>query len=459
MKIAHILHLYNRASFGITPSRLSGMEALSRKQIVDDLFKASATPRPIEMDLTIFEPLLEKGYRSLKGARRKELNKRAREKTRELNALWIDRMTGASDALRERMTLFWANVFVCRENSVWFALKYNNTLRSHALGNFRDMAKAVSREPAMMKYLNLNQNVKGSPNENFARELMELFTLGTGHYSENDIRESARAFTGYAFQRNGDFYIRPRKHDEGTKEFFDNTGNFDGDDILDMIVQKEQCAHFICDKLYREFVNPTVNQKQLDEITAVFYEGYDIKNVLRHIFMADWFYDEGNMGSRIKSPVELLVGIKKTVPVQFEKTKQLLFVQKIMGQVLLYPPNVAGWKGDKSWIDANSLVFRLNLPASLFNGAVINYAEKGEFEDSFEAYYKKKKNRKTALKTQVSWEAFDGEYGKLSRRELKQFLLAPKIDGDTAAYLDNLEDQGNREFCLQLMSLPEYQLC
>tara|TARA_Y100000815_G_scaffold144095_1_gene130390 strand:- start:2467 stop:3708 length:1242 start_codon:yes stop_codon:yes gene_type:complete len=413
----------------------------------------------MKMDLSVFKPMLDKDYKSIKGPQRKQLAKLARDKTRELNTLWIDRMVNTSEDLRERMTLFWANVFVCRENNVWFALRYNNLLRKHALGNFRDFTKAVSREPAMMKYLNLNQNVKESPNENFARELMELFTLGVGNYTEEDIKQSARAFTGYAYQRKGTFYIKPRAHDEGDKKFLGKTGNFKGDDIIDLILEKKECAHFICDKLYREFVNPTANIVHLAEITDVFYRDYDISEVLRHIFMSDWFYDEINIGSRIKSPIELLVGINRTVPVQFEKPRQLLFIQKVMGQVLLYPPNVAGWKGDKSWIDANSLVFRLNLPSALFNGAVINYAEKGEFEDSFEEYYDKKKSRKTALKTKVGWIAFDNEYGSLKRKELKQFLLAPKVDDDTESYLDNLENLGNREYCLQLMSLPEYQLC
>ncbi len=136
------------------------------------------------------------------------------------------------------MTLFWANVFVCRDNNILHIHQYNNVLRENSLGDFRGFVKAISKEPSMIKYLNLKQNVKKKPNENFARELMELFTLGVGNYKEEDIKESARAFTGYSFNKKGDFILRDKRHDTGSKTFFDKTGNFNGDDIIDIILNK-----------------------------------------------------------------------------------------------------------------------------------------------------------------------------------------------------------------------------
>ena len=166
------------------------------------------------------------------------------------------------------------------------------------------------------------------------------------------------------------------------------TGNFDGEDIIDIILEQKQCARFICGKVYTYFVNPTINEKHLEKLTNLFYKDYDIKKLMQYVFNSDWFYNGDNIGVKIKSPIELLIGINQIVPVEFQKQKQLLYLQKLMGQILLDPPNVAGWKEDKAWIDPNTLMLRLKLPSLLLNNAIINLDEKGEFEDSFEDYYK-----------------------------------------------------------------------
>ena len=311
----------------------------------------------------------------------------------------------------------------------------------------------------MSKYLNNRQNVKESPNENFARELMELFTLGVGNYTEKDIKESARAFSGWSFKNNGDFFLRKQKHDYEEKTFFGKTGHFNGDDIIDIILEQKQCAKFICTKVYKYFVNPNVDQDRLEEITTLFYKEYNIEKLMQHIFTSDWFYNEENIGAKIKSPIELLVGIHKVVPVTFNKKKQLHYLQKMMGQVLLYPDNVSGWKGDKNWIDSNTLMFRMKLPSLLLNNAIINLEEKGAFEDSFEAYYKKEKNRNKFLNVTQKWEQFEKEYGHLKPDELRKMIVIPKIDKDTKGLISNLEVKSNKEYCIQLMSIPEYQLC
>ena len=143
----------------------------------------------------------------------RKLRQKSRKKVRDLNHLWIDRLTDQSCMLREKMTLFWANIFVCRDNHIFHIQHYNNTLRENALGNFRSFVKAIAKEASMSKYLNNSQNKKQRPNENFARELMEIFTLGVGNYTEEDIKESARAFTGWSFKVNGDFTVRKKQHD------------------------------------------------------------------------------------------------------------------------------------------------------------------------------------------------------------------------------------------------------
>lgn len=462
VKQKHVQHLYSRAGFGIGYNQFQALQSKSKSAIVSELFLNAEKVEPLQLDLSEFkELLLPKKYSKSKmmdGAFR-ALNKKSREKVKELNYAWIDRMVNPSSVLNEKMTLFWANVFVCRDNTIWHIQQYNNTLRANALGNFKDFVKAIAKEPSMSKYLNNRQNVKQSPNENFARELMELFTLGVGNYTEQDIKESARAFTGWSFKRNGAFFLRSRKHDYGEKTFLGKTGNFNGDDIIDIILEQKQCAKFICEKIYRYFVNPRINEAHLEELTELFYKDYDIKKLMHHIFSSDWFYDEKNIGVKIKSPIELFIGIQNIVPIAFQKKKQLLYLQKIMGQTLLDPPNVAGWKQDRYWIDGNTLMVRMKLAALLLNNAIINVGVKGEFEDSFEAYYNKERKKNKFLKVSSNWDDFYNTYGDLSHEELKNLLIVSNIDKDTEQFLEELSTKDIKEYMIQLMSLPEYQLC
>ena len=459
----HIQHLYWRASFGIDVKQIKSLKSTSKLKIVSKLIADSTEFKNLELDLSEFDEIKYKTNKELRGKfSEEELQKfknRRNKKVRDLNYAWIDKLGESKALLREKMTLFWANVFVCRDNDIFFIQNYNNTLRKNALGDFRVFVKEVAKQPSMLKYLNNKQNKKKKPNENFARELMELFTLGVGNYTEQDIQESARAFTGWSYKNNGDFYLQKSQHDFDEKTFFGQTGNFDGDDIIDIILEQKQCARFICDKVYRYFINPKVDEKRLEEITNIFYKDYNISTLMEYIFTSKWFYDDENIGVKIKSPIELLVGIQKVVPVTFDKKQQLNYLQKMMGQTLLYPDNVAGWKGGKSWIDSNTLMFRMKLPSLLLNNAVINLEEKGEFEDSFGQYYKVQKQRNKYLKITKNWESFDNKYQDLTAEELKDFLILSKLDKDTATFLENLEIKSNRNFCVQLMSIPEYQLC
>jgi uncharacterized protein (DUF1800 family) len=463
MKSTHIQHLYSRAGFGLFPSELQKLRSHSKESILSELFSKSEMMEPLELNLSEFNVLLHdnamKGMKKIDDKALRKLQQNSREKIKELNYAWLDRLRDSDSVFREKMTLFWANVFVCQDNAIWHIQQYNNTLREHALGDFRAFVKAIAREPSMSKYLNNRQNVKESPNENFARELMELFTLGEGNYTEQDIKESARAFTGWSFKQDGQFFLRKLKHDYGTKTFLGKTGEFDGDDIIDMILEQKQCARFICSKIYCYFVNPEISESHLKEITEVFYKDYDIKKLMQYIFSSEWFYDQKNIGVKIKSPVELLVGIQKIVPLEFQIPKQLLYLQKMMGQILLNPPNVAGWKQNRNWIDGNTLMFRMKLASLLLNNAVINLEEKGEFEDTFEAYYAKEKASKRFLKTTKNWEIFNKEYNSLSPAQLKESLIIASIDKDTEAFLDKLSIRSNRDYFIQLMSIPEYQLC
>jgi uncharacterized protein (DUF1800 family) len=457
MNRKELQHLYWRAGFGIHPKTLGSINN-DRDIIVNKLFENSKTITPLSVDLSYLDgvkPIDLKNYPKLA----QEIRDKGKKKILELNYSWIKRLIHPNELLRERMTLFWANHFVCRDRNPKHAQQYNNTLRHFALGNFRDFVKAISKEAAMLKYLNGKQNRKNRPNENFARELMELFTLGEAQYSERDIKESARAFTGYNHDFEGGFVFKQFQHDTENKLFFKNIGKYDGDDIIDIILENKQCARFISEKIYRYFVNPILNKEHINKMTDVFYKDYNIKNLMRFVFMSDWFYDEENIGSKIKSPIEYLVGIANTVPVKFEREQDLLKIQKLLGQTLLDPPNVAGWKGDKAWIDANTVMMRLKLPSAMLNNAMISLKEHGDFNDNFRGAYFKRNKGKLPFKTLPDWAAFLNNFKLIKTENLQDYIIQGIINKGTADYLETLNKKSKQDYCIQLMSLPEYQMC
>lgn len=463
MKRKHIQHLYWRAGFGLNNSEISELEKKSKTKIIKNLFKEANSFEPLKIDLSEYDVLLTKKYGKLIREMGKENVKKLAQKSKRevitLNKAWLDRLYEPSSVLREKMTLFWANVFVCKDQNIWNIQKYNNTLRANSLGNFRTFVKAVAHEPSMLNYLNNKQNKKAHPNENFARELMELFTLGVGNYTEQDIKESARAFTGWTFKKRGGFFLDKKNHDNGEKTFFGKKGNWNGDDIIDIILEQQQCARYICSRIYTYFINPKIDSERLEKLTEIFYKDYDIEKLMTHIYSSKWFYEEHNIGVKIKSPIELLVGMYQIVPHTLSNKNQTRYLQTMMGQMLLNPVNVSGWKGGTAWIDANTMMFRLKLPSVLLNNALINLDEKGDIEGTFEQFYKRTKKRKKFLQTTTDWKLFESSYADASNEILKNDLILSKIHPDTEALLKNLTKTSKKDFCIQLMSIPEYQLC
>lgn len=459
MNAKHLQHLYWRAGFGILPRQLQQLQNLNRREVVDNLFKDSKSVTSLQIDISEFESINPRQV--LKNKKRlQDLKKKSRQRIVAYNHAWLDRLANPKETLRERMTLFWANHFVCKSKNIIHVQKYNNTLRNYALGNFGDFVKAVSKQATMIDYLNTKQNRKRKPNENFARELLELFTLGIGNYSETDIKEAARAFTGYNNNFKGEFQLRTRQHDYGLKTFFNETGNFDGDAIIDIILKEKQCAQFICEKLYGYFVNEKVNNSHVAEMVQVFYKNYNIETLMKHVFSSDWFYNRENIGSKIKSPIDFLVGVQHVIPFQFQNEKDGIRIQKLLGQVLLDPPNVAGWKTGKSWIDSNTMLLRLRLASLLMNEARIPLNEKNGFNDTFrKRFFKNRKGRKNVFETELNWKHFHDNFEAFSPEILEQNLLLCSVNNGTKNFLETLDKNDKREYCIQLMSLPEYQLC
>lgn len=456
MTYREIQHLYFRAGFGLKPKALQNLASFSKEAIINDLFTNSKDIIPLEKDLSYLKSYPQNLLKNDKELR-KEFVQRNIEETRILNSIWLKRLKKTPRVLRERMTLFWANHFVCRDSHTGYVLKYNTVLRTHALGNFKDFVKAISKEASMIKYLNLSQNRKNSPNENFARELLELFTLGEGNYSEKDIKECSRAFTGYNFKFNGDFRLLKSHHDNGKKQFLGKEGNFDGDDIIDIVLEQKQCAVHICEKIYSYFVNTTINHGHVNEMVNVFYGNYDIETLMRYVFSSDWFNNKENIGTKIKSPIDLIVGIQRMVPVYFTKNEELFKLQNLLDQFLLYPPNVAGWKGGKSWITTNSLMLRIKLPSMILEKESYSYQHRGNFKNLRIVSVKNKYQDK--LQVYVDWKAYKKSVKKVPLEMLKDTLILCDINKGTARYIKKFGRRPSKKNLVKLMSLPEYQMC
>ena len=465
--------LYSRAGFGISMDNYLHPKPI--EQIIGGLFP-EAQPEPLLMISDAeWEKHSPKAMKEMDNAvEKKEMQKEFRQKTRDLNLLWLQEMVTTKYPLREKTALFWHGHFATRIENPYYDQKLLQVIRKNALGSFKEMLFEVSKSSAMLQFLNNQQNKKMHPNENFAREVMELFTLGRGHYTEDDIKEAARAFTGWAFDGNGDFIFRQRQHDDGVKKFLGKTGNFNGDDILDILLEQKQTAVFITQKLYRYFVSDEqIDEKRVKELAAWFYESkYDIGGLLKNIFSSDWFYKEKTIGVKIKSPIELLVGYQRMLPMQFANNMSLVQLQRILGQFLFNPPNVAGWPGGKSWIDSSTLVIRMRLPEALLASKELDLSAKDidpeakiSYEDGNMHMGGGKQYGK--LNTTVDWSGYLGIWKNYSRGELPaamaDILLNTPVDDkrleEVVKFTDHDSDEEYvKSLTILLMELPEYQL-
>lgn len=386
--------------------------------------------------------------------------------SKQLNTAWLNRLKGKTQ-LREKMTLFWANHFACRSGNPAFAQFLNNKIREHALGNFRTLLSEVSRSPAMLQFLNNQQNRKAHPNENFAREVMELFTLGRGNYSESDVREAARAFTGWSFNLSGKFEFRNRIHDFGQKTIIGRTGNFNGDDVLRILLEEQQTALFITKKFWRAFVSNSPDEMLCAEIAKRFFDsGYEIPVLMREFFLSDWFYEDKYMGALIKSPVELMVPLLRDFQVEFANPNVALGFQKALGQILFNPPNVAGWPGGRNWIDSSSLAFRMRLGRVLLSDEAPAIESKPDGDDN--NAFRDKVGANESLKIQADWTKVEQLYLSWSEKDrldaMADLLLAVPLSSENKRLArtfvqTNDADKGLRSTVMFLTTLPEFQIC
>ncbi len=452
-----IKHLYARAGFGLGFDESRKKENSSLRKALDNLFSGG---RPGLFRLPSEYVSLQEKAMDLEGSMMKNFKaKNLEDKAKKFMPLvitnWYDSMADSRNPLLEKMTLFWHGHFACRSKLPHMAVRQVNTIRQHALGNFRDLVQAIAKDPSMILYLNNQQNNKEKPNENFARELMELFTIGIGNYSEKDVKEAGRAFTGWKADRiKAEYKFVARRHDFGKKTFMGQTGDFNGEDIINIILENKEVARFIARKIHAYFVNPKIDEKNVNEIADIFYNSdYDIKKTMHHIFSSDWFYASENIGVKIKSPIELYVGLKKILDIQLSNHKPLFFIGRGLGQKLFNPPNVAGWPGDKAWIDNATLMTRLNLPFYFIhaNDVVIKGYSSGN-----------SKPKKT-IDLRPIFDFYKGKETESIVSDLIRYFIHPRLSADKKLLTAGLKRNTEKEIIISMvsrtLSLPEYQLC
>jgi uncharacterized protein (DUF1800 family) len=448
MENRHIIHLYNRFGFGLNASEINQARKVSFEQKLN-----KEKLERLELDLS---DLAELKRENMSKSMRKDLRKKLQEKMAQLNVNWMNQMIASSNMIQEKMNLFWHHHFACQIKNPAFGLQFTNALRENATGRFKDLLLSMAQSGAMINFLHTKQNKKQHPNEDFARELCELFTLGRDNdYTEVDIQEIARCFTGWKSKPNGEFIIQRKQHDIGSKTIFGKTGNFGGEDVIDLILEKKACARFICTNLFEYFVHPVANEKEVAEMTDIFYNSnYNIKKLIIHIAESDWFYKEDYLQSKIKSPVELIVGLSRQFDLRNERKKSWLQLQRILDQTLYMPPNVKGWKVNQEWIDSNSLPLRLRLPSILLTNAELDLTTKPDYDA--DPNDDKRKNKMTKkLGFSYDWEHF---FKKNRGTDFKSLFFNNKISPQVDHFLNGRTFDSEIEEVIQLISLPEYQL-
>ncbi|MFL5786483.1 MAG: DUF1800 family protein [Flavisolibacter sp.] len=477
-------HLMWRAGFGPAADQVKQLSQISYKELYKALQKASSK-KPEYLDVA--DSYLKGLFMGINDAvvlSKKEMDKdekkmireKQRDSIKNLNLSWLNEMVESNAQLREKMAFFWHGHFASRNINIFYQQDMLGIIRENALGNFRDLLHEVSKSAAMLNFLNANQNRKDHPNENFAREVMELFTLGRSHYTEHDIKEAARAFTGWGANLKGEFVFRKFQHDDGNKTILGETGNFDGDNVLDILLKQKETARFIVQKIYRYFVNEVPDKERIEWLADRFYSNdYAISLLMEDIFTSDWFYDDKNIGCRIKSPIELIAGIRRMLPMQIENLNAQLVLQRILGQILFYPPNVAGWPGGKSWIDSSTLMVRMRLPQMINDTDELNVRPKTDDDQMMghmetQTIVKQKINKKglpNSINAVIDWNAYLKNFQSTSKENLiptiSNYLLQVKPSFSKNMISDHSDAESKESFLktatIQVMSTPEYQLC
>ncbi|HVS37037.1 MAG TPA: DUF1800 domain-containing protein [Gemmataceae bacterium] len=467
-------HLYRRAAFGASPAEMNEAAARGLPATLDQLIKGTPDADNIDQMLVTV------------GAQAAD-----RSNPFELRAWWLYAMLNSGRPVQEKMVLFWHNHFATSINKVqrttWM-FNQNRLLRKYALGKFGPFLHDMSRDVAMIVWLDNNSNLKAHPNENYAREVMELFSLGVGHYTEKDIREAARAFTGW-HTNGGEYDFNARFHDDGEKTVLGQTGAWNGDEVLDILLKRSDCAEFLTRKLYRYFVSEQHDPpaKLIAPLAEAFRKtDYDIADLVRRILSSKHFFSAYAYRQKIKCPVEYVLGAVKTIYDQKSApegkpppTLPLVSRLEVMGQQLFAPPNVKGWPGGQSWLNTSTVLARVNFAQALVMGTLWSDTSRGEtpndvsfqppgipgqpdvktpeepppeeYEDTARLIRQAKATKADEVVRVLIDALLPGGVSDSARTKLTTFVADGKPTGDKL-------DRRTREAAHAILSMPEYQL-
>ncbi len=472
-------HLLNRAGFGGTPEQIEMLHELGMdgavNQFVDAADDSAMFPKP---DWAVPHNFVEmrRAARNLPEEERKkkfkELQKDYRQEGMSLISWWLDRMERTPNPFREKMTFFWHGHFATSIQKVkqpYLMWVQNETLRQNALQNFGTMAKAISRDPAMMIWLDTRESKKQHPNENFARELMELFTLGIGNYTEEDIQQAARAFTGYKIdQRDQTFRFAELLHDNGPKTFFGQTGNFSGDDIIDRILQKPACSEYLANKIWEFFAYDDPTPALVSQLAARFRaHKYEIKPLMREILRSAEFYSPQAIRSQVKSPVQWMVGTSKILGTELPTGPVAINALRQLGQVPFAPPSVKGWDGGKAWITTSTLLFRYNLANFAVGNGPLNVQRMGKpgADNKMNRPGFEVQNRAHIDLAKIAPPELRNDPKALVTHLAVRLFNSPLSPNETQSFVTHLEERNGsiydrtiRDLLHLMMSTPQFQL-
>src|SRR4051812_7841925 len=437
-------HLYRRAGFGATWDELHAAVADGSDATIDRLLHGRE-------DAALDRDLGEKA------AAARRFNNDAN-----LAVWWLYRLVecGRLHPLREKMTLFWHNHFATSNAKVRNAgsmLGMFDLLGRHALGNFRDLLQEVSKDPAMMVWLDTTQSKKGQPNENYARELMELFSLGIGHYTEKDIREAARAFTGWEV-RDGKPFFNTAQHDDGDKAVLGSTGRYKGEDVVRICLDQESCPYFIVGKLFKFLVSETIepSRELLAPLADQFRRsGFDFGALVATVLRSNLFFDPQAYRTKVKAPVEFAVGIVRALGA---RPNHSALAQRLegLGQHLFHPPSVKGWDGGPAWLNAQTLLFRQNLALALTSTEDNQLAPRCDPAALVRRHGRKSDEEVVDFFVTLF---LQGDVSVAARERLVTYLREARQNGSLAYDLDDYSaDHPSRAVCHLVLTLPEFQL-
>ena len=485
-------HLLWRAGFGGTASQINTLVGWGLLKSVDylvDYEKISWEKKDQEFRSDIMGPPTPEQRREAETARRmsngieketalakirvmrQNAEQDDRAQMREVQHWWLTRMIETPRPLEEKLTLLWHGHFATSYRTVedsYHMLKQNNFLRENASGNFGDLLFGIIRDPAMIAYLDNNDSRKNRPNENLARELMELFGLGVGNYTEQDIKEGARALTGFTF-KDDSFAFERNNHDPNPKTILGRSGPMDGDDLVKAILQKRECAQHCATKLYRFFVHDFPSgRKAIDEsarrvisdmTSQLLGNRYELRPVLKRLFMSQHFYELSHRNEQIKSPTQLVVGAVRSMNTPVRDLSRVCDAMGRMGQDIFFPPSVKGWDGGRAWINTATMFVRQNIMVFLLTGKRPEGKDPLANDDRFnaqamlaqlrDAYPEMSENNPGATLDAVLRFTI-GRTQPAGRAELDRFMASQRgKDLNTSI----------TELLLLITAMPEYQLC